>query len=242
MKSALFKMATNSDSDGSEFEGVLEKDILCIERNIDTDESDIDFSSESDDLESDDDENIDETGEGNDNEIGEEDGQDGGRDEETWTMWLTDKDFVHYQGNPEVNHNLPRNATAVDYFYLYLTADLFKSISEQTNLYTEQHISKLPGLVESTTPDQEMKAYLAINIMIGIKYLPQIWCYWSKDKRFNDPWISSVMTKTRFLKITQYIQNIHCIYTCDVLLPVNWLSIMISRCWQEQFMLLDIVY
>ena len=199
-------MATNSDSDGSEFEGFLEEDIVRIERNIDTDELDIDFSS--DDSESDDGENIEETGEGNDIDIGEEDEQDGVRDEETWTPPLTDKDFARHQGNAGANHNLPRNATAVDYLFLFFTADLFKSISEQTNLYAEQRISKLPGGIDKlwkpTTPE-EMKAYFAINIMMGIKDLPQIWCYWSEDTRFNDPWISSVMAKTRFLKITQYI-------------------------------------
>ena len=96
----------------------------------------------------------------------------------------------------------------MDYLFLFFTADLFKSISEQTNLYAEQRISKLLGginkLWKPTTPE-EMKAYFAINIMMGIKDLPQTWCYWSEDTRFNDPWISSVMTKTRFLKITQYI-------------------------------------
>ena len=72
----------DSDSDSSEFEGFLEDDIVCIERNIDADESDIDFSSGYDDSESDDSETGEESDEGNDKKIGKEDKQDGGRDEE----------------------------------------------------------------------------------------------------------------------------------------------------------------
>ena len=33
--------------------------------------------------------------------------------------WLSDKDFARYQGNTGVNHNLPRNATSVDYLFLF---------------------------------------------------------------------------------------------------------------------------
>ena len=87
--------------------------------------------------------------------------------------WLTDKDFARYQGNTAVNHNLPRNATSVDYFYLFFTTYMLKSISEQANLYAQQRISKLPSGIDKlwkpTTPE-EMKAYFAINIDIDLEF------------------------------------------------------------------------
>ena len=43
-----------------------------------------------------------------------------------------------------------------------------------------------------------MRAYLSVLTMMGVKLQPRLWCYWSSDPRFTDPWISKVMPKTRF--------------------------------------------
>ncbi|XP_036362000.1 uncharacterized protein LOC118764908 [Octopus sinensis] len=51
----------------------------------------------------------------------------------------------------------------------------------------------------------EIKAYFAINIIMGIRNLPRITNYWSSDKPFGDEYVSSIMTRTRFLKLTQYL-------------------------------------
>ena len=61
-----------------------------------------------------------------------------------------------------------------------------------------------PDPLWTETTAEEIRAYLSILIMMGIKKQPHLWCCRSTDMRFNDPWISGVMPKTRFLKLNQY--------------------------------------
>ncbi|XP_069105020.1 piggyBac transposable element-derived protein 4-like [Argopecten irradians] len=76
----------------------------------------------------------------------------------------------------------------------------------ETNRYAEQRqqVTGPDPRWRPTTAD-EMRAYVGMNVMMGVKQLPRIWCYWSTDKRYGDPFISGVMPKTRFLKLNQYI-------------------------------------
>ncbi|XP_052824026.1 piggyBac transposable element-derived protein 4-like [Octopus bimaculoides] len=41
--------------------------------------------------------------------------------------------------------------------------------------------------------------------MFDVKQLPQLWNCWNPDKRYGNPYISSIMLKTRCLKISQYL-------------------------------------
>ena len=75
----------------------------------------------------------------------------------------------------------------------------------RTNLYVCQKITaKGPDPIWTETTPEEIRAYLSILIMMGIKHQPRLWCYWSTDPRFTNPRISSVMPKTRFFKLNQY--------------------------------------
>lgn len=103
-------------------------------------------------------------------------------------------------------HDLPSTASALDFLFLFLPQFVFDLAAAETNRYARQKAEAKNGapdpLWHDTTPD-EIRAYIAILIMMGIKQLPRIWCYWSCDRRFGDPWISSIMTKTRFFKLNQ---------------------------------------
>eukprot|EP00106_Octopus_bimaculoides_P021979 XP_014789421.1 PREDICTED: piggyBac transposable element-derived protein 4-like [Octopus bimaculoides] len=50
-----------------------------------------------------------------------------------------------------------------------------------------------------------MRVLFTINIMFGVKQLPRLWNYWSPNVRYDDPYILSIMSKTRYLKISQYL-------------------------------------
>ena len=104
------------------------------------------------------------------------------------------------------SHSLPKAAKPLDYFFLFLPQTFFETASEETNRYARQKIAAkgTPDPLWSETTAEEIRVYLSILIMMGIKKQPRLWCYWSTDMRFNDPWISSVMPKTRFLKLNQY--------------------------------------
>ena len=51
----------------------------------------------------------------------------------------------------------------------------------------------------------EMKAFIGINIIMGITKLPQVALYWSSDDFFGNQGIKKVMTKNRFEEITCYL-------------------------------------
>lgn len=105
------------------------------------------------------------------------------------------------------NHNLPECAKPLEYFYLFLPQSFYDTLAEETNRYARQKIEAkgTPDPLWYPTTPAEMRGYMSILIMMGIKRQPRFWCYWSTDPRFVDPWISSVMPKTRFLKLNQYV-------------------------------------
>ena len=57
-----------------------------------------------------------------------------------------------------------------------------------------------------TTAD-EVKAYIGINIAMGIKNLPGYKDYWSTEPLLHDAFISGILTRTRYEKLCQYL---HC--------------------------------
>ena len=56
------------------------------------------------------------------------------------------------------------------------------------------------------TTEDEMRAFLGINFIIGINKLPSLEDYWSSDKCIGNEKIQNVMTRTRFQSI---LQNLH---------------------------------
>uniref|UniRef100_S4RR35 PiggyBac transposable element-derived protein domain-containing protein n=1 Tax=Petromyzon marinus TaxID=7757 RepID=S4RR35_PETMA len=57
----------------------------------------------------------------------------------------------------------------------------------------------------SPTTSREMKAFFAVAIMMGIKDLPRVWCYWSGNPALRCEWVSGTMTHTRYSKVSQYL-------------------------------------
>ena len=78
--------------------------------------------------------------------------------------------------------------------------ELLEIIVTETNGYATQK-----GRNFETTED-EMKAFLGINFIVGIKKLPSLEDYWSTDKCIGNEKIQNVMTRTRFQSI---LQNLH---------------------------------
>ena len=56
------------------------------------------------------------------------------------------------------------------------------------------------------TTEDEMKAFLGINFIMGINKLPSLEDYWSTDKCIGNKKIQNVMTRTRFQSI---LKNLH---------------------------------
>ena len=182
-----------SDSSDSDFEVFLETvDVrpVVVERNnvdpVDTD-SDISVDEDLSDVEED---------------------FDGGEvgDDQAFSDRLHSVDVDAFREPTGPRHTLLSDATEVAYFMLLFTLEIIANIVTETNRYAAQ--CQAARDVRDTawydTTVDEMKAYLAINIMMGIHVLPEIDNYWSSDDFLGVRGIMNVMARNRFKKLTQY--------------------------------------
>uniref|UniRef100_A0A8C4Q8A5 PiggyBac transposable element-derived protein domain-containing protein n=1 Tax=Eptatretus burgeri TaxID=7764 RepID=A0A8C4Q8A5_EPTBU len=125
-----------------------------------------------------------------------------------WTRRLT-KPLVHefcQESGPQ--HKLPLDASPLDYFFLLWPESLFETIVRETNLYAKQRIAA-SGKADPLwfpTRKNEMMAFFALAIMMGIKSVPRLYCYWTRNQALRCEWISGTMSRARYAKINQYLQ------------------------------------
>ena len=101
----------------------------------------------------------------------------------------------------EVLVDLDHGSTFFDIFQTVTGMnELLEIIVLETNRYASQK-----GHNFETTED-EMKAFLGINVTMGINKLPSLENYSSTDKCIGNEKIQNVMTRTRFQSI---LQNLH---------------------------------
>ena len=98
------------------------------------------------------------------------------------------------------------DASELAYFMLLFTIEMITSLVLETNLYAEQ-CQAARGVRDSAwqpTTVEEMRAYIAVNILMGFHQLPEIDHYWSSDDMLGVPGVMKIMAKHRFKKLTQY--------------------------------------
>lgn len=91
----------------------------------------------------------------------------------------------------------------------YLFADeIIKMLVERTNLYAFQR-SKKTGKPYTQINIQELKNFLGINLLMGIKCSPSYKDYWSSFPDLNDSYINNLVTFNRsgWLLSTLHINN-----------------------------------
>lgn len=91
--------------------------------------------------------------------------------------------------------------TPTDYFNIVWPDLLIQTIVFQTNLYATQR-----GKPFLPVTDTEIKQFLAINLLMGIKKLPSYRDYWSAHLELRDHFIASLMPQKRFSWI---LGNLH---------------------------------
>ena len=109
------------------------------------------------------------------------------------------EDFTGHAGA-----NLPEDfdvttATPLDYFWLLFNASMFTEMARNTNSYARWRIDRRgrtdPYWTETT--DAEIRAFVGLEIMMGINPLPDSSLYWSKNPFIGNAGIQSVMTANR---------------------------------------------
>jgi len=123
------------------------------------------------------------------------------------------------------NHNLdPLTATSLDFFNLFFDDDFFQRLVDETNRYASQCIAVAATVAtvaaasssvddapvgvansswtETTLP--EMKAYIAMNIAMGLREYPEGHRIWSTRPLFYDPYLARIMSRDRFCALSRY--------------------------------------
>ncbi|CAG5024488.1 unnamed protein product [Parnassius apollo] len=122
----------------------------------------------------------------------------------------TKPDFDEFTDN--CRPNIPDNTiTPADFYSLFVTDEIIEQMVINTNNYAQDLISNLSNLKPKsrlrawtpTTPE-EMKKFLGVLLAMGLVRIPRLNDYWSKRNIYNNKYISSVMTRDRFLLILKF--------------------------------------
>lgn len=101
-----------------------------------------------------------------------------------------DPDFTENVGPKNISDEVK---TPGDVFLCLFSEKLIDTMVEQSNLYCTQK-----GIKFDPFTNQEVKNFLGLNLMMGVKRSPSYRDYWSSNSQMHDPYISSVMPVKRF--------------------------------------------
>lgn len=109
--------------------------------------------------------------------------------------------FDNHPFTSDFGPNIPDHSiSTLDIFFCLFPKSFIETLVRQTNLYATQTKKKFEKVTFN-----EMKQFLGINILMGLKKSPSYRNYWSKDIAMNDPYISSIiMNRFGFL-----LSNLH---------------------------------
>ena len=113
---------------------------------------------------------------------------------------------------------LPPNTPAIDFLMQLLGDDFFSSVAHATNcnaVLKSPPAHPDPGSPYATSDPHwhvatadDIKAFVGINICMGLKEMSEYSDYWNTSPVLNDPFVSSsVMSKRRYEKLCRYL---HC--------------------------------
>lgn len=118
----------------------------------------------------------------------------------TWDNLLSNikpaEQFNSDVGLPTFIQNM-ENLTPYEAFNKLFTDDILNYLVFQTNLYAEQEFHA-KGKPYNKTCIAEIKTFLGINLLMGIKQYPSYRDHWSTSPDLHDPYISKLMTLHRF--------------------------------------------
>eukprot|EP00111_Clytia_hemisphaerica_P021996 TCONS_00064679-protein len=125
---------------------------------------------------------------------------------------VTENDDFLFLENEGLNVRLDPNSSELDFLELYLTDKFYNEIVRETNRFAAQFIESNPDKEESRyvgswsdVTKEEIKAFLALIIMMGIVHKPDVNSYWSLDELLSTPSFSTIMNRDRFKLILKFL-------------------------------------
>ena len=107
---------------------------------------------------------------------------------------------------------MPENADMIDFLDIFLDEEFYNMITIQTNLYAFQFREKQTILSrysrvrnwKDVTID-EMRQFIALQVLTGIVKKPEISQYWSTDPFLRSSIFNEVMSRNQFQSITEFL-------------------------------------
>ncbi|KAK9712038.1 Transposase IS4 [Popillia japonica] len=116
-----------------------------------------------------------------------------------------------FEGTPGISSNInfeeDINNCTLQFFNLFFDDELVNEIALQTNIYAGQ--VRTEGNAKSQWRDvtiNEIRLFLAINIMQSVVKKPNLQDYWSRNPIIETPFVRKMMPYKRFVTIKQYLR------------------------------------
>ena len=125
-------------------------------------------------------------------------------------------EFTHDVGPILPDNFDPATASPLDYFKLFIPSAVISSMTRFTNSYARWKIAQEANDGNEDggdnrrsakwydATDDELKAYLGLNIMMGVNSLPRYEMYWAKDAFLGNEGFKRTMTCNRYEALTTY--------------------------------------
>lgn len=117
-----------------------------------------------------------------------------------------------FTGQPGIKVPVDKKWTPLDYVKLFLDDEIINIIVTETNRYADKFLKSKYSREENRkkygwTPvnSNEIWMFLAVLIYQGIIGKPKQRWYWSRDKKFETPFMHDLMTLTRFEMIMKFL-------------------------------------
>ena len=136
-----------------------------------------------------------------------EESEDEDADEDSWSQNLRNVLVNNFEKDTGPSNILPPEAKADSFLYQMFPEDLIDLIVNETNRNAEQKQRAAGRQDKNWTPVNaaDVRAYLAIRILQGIKTLPSERHYWSNNKYLKVKKVSDTMSLTRYMKMNEYL-------------------------------------
>ena len=98
-----------------------------------------------------------------------------------------------------------------DFLGLFMTEELLQILVEQTNLYAEKSITRLPNLPHSHVNQwkpvdvTEMKEFLGLYFLTGLVWKPEVKLFWGRNTVHETPYFGKVMSRNRFQILLRFL-------------------------------------
>ena len=135
------------------------------------------------------------------------------KDNTQWTRRNDKPSAVPFSETPGLKEKPPNDALPLFFMKLFFTAQFWQLLVTETNRYATQYLAKFKDTLGPhararawtpvTIPD--MKTFIALYLLTGLIFKPQLQHYWSSDPLYSTPPFPAAMSRNRFMLILQFL-------------------------------------